>query len=664
MPDVTAAPLRLPDGYFAAPIVPGDAGILRLCALVRKEPDAVAGSLVTLRDTLDAHVLLGVVLDAAGAVQKWVELWFQNIDGLAATPHAVRESLTNAIFDQRWQRTFKTFETVDPTLLIRTGWETKNPPATVIDLAKQTTIALSDPTTREAFVLCTDDALLAQKALPAYSATLHRYLHVPGKSTVFIPVSAGAPTNQNTGDITAVVGENAALVPLNLSCGLMLVRQYSPAYFENMLQLLGGGSWSGVLHGRSVLRLGALTDNLEGSSPTTEGRLFMGQHGKWGRLLESYHLKLRLLADAITAVRTFAQLTQRPILNLTDRSFQVHLADAGRGLPVLWTANTQLVDPGDALSLTIPQADVQYFMRASQNTSIYQPTSAGRPIQGKGAGRIRKFLTNPGELETILEGTFSTQERIEPGRNDLIWLRLTLAAGRIDLYAHLERDNALAADEWRFRTIRQRLTPAALAQLKAAEGVPLADVPFELVPLLSTPCDLYALAVLTVRALLVDPLTTLPVALDEMLSLARQVGIEHTTEASLPLRVRVIFERDRRWVTSLGPQHLSNEPLTPEQAFDLIPPELWFDTLALIIRMFPGIGPDSISRDLGDARPGGLHRIFDATLEHMDSLLLRSRSLIVIDWRFNREIGGILRRHATGMTDSGAGTRKAPPIQH
>jgi hypothetical protein len=101
-------------------------------------------------------------------------------------------------------------------------------------------------------------------------------------------------------------------------------------------------------------------------------------------------------------------------------------------------------------------------------------------------------------------------------------------------------------------------------------------------------------------------------------------------------------------VVSLGPQGLSYDEVAPEDAFDLVPTELWWDTLAAVVRMFPGIGPDSTCRDLGDAPVGGLHKVLDRALEDFNSLLLRTRSLIVIDWRFNREVFSVIRSQLGG----------------
>jgi len=229
---------------------------------------------------------------------------------------------------------------------------------------------------------------------------------------------------------------------------------------------------------------------------------------------------------------------------------------------------------------------------------------------------------------------------------------MNLACGRLDLYGQLEQGTALAAGEWRFRTVGQRLPDETVKALRSAEGVPIAETPFEIVPLLSSPCDLYSLAVLAVRTLLVNSATTLPVALDEVLSLARQVAADYDESTGLGLRVRTLFENDKRWAASLGPQRLVHEEMTPEEALDLVPAEVWFDVLATIVRMLPGIGPDSIARDFGDAPPGGIHKVFERPAKDLGDLLLRTRSVIVIDWRFNREVHAVVRKHLMGMDES------------
>jgi hypothetical protein len=279
---------------------------------------------------------------------------------------------------------------------------------------------------------------------------------------------------------------------------------------------------------------------------------------------------------------------------------------------------------------------------------VYQPESVSKPASGRGTLRIRKTIAENAGM--IVEGTFSSQDRLgvsggsDPTKNDLIWLRVPVGSQRIDLFGHIEKEPALAAGEWRFRSERQRFAEAVAGQIKSAEGVPIPETLFEVIPLLSSPCDMYSLAILAARALLVDADNTLAIATDELLSLARQVGLQHQAGTALGERIRAIFQADARWLNSLGPHRLTRDTLTPQEAFDLVPANLWFDTLALLVRMVPGIGPDSFCRDYGDAPRGGLHKIYEPAQDHLDTLLVRTRSLIVIDWRFNREIHAVLRR--------------------
>src|SRR5262249_46647114 len=133
-----------------------------------------------------------------------------------------------------------------------------------------------------------------------------------------------------------------------------------------------------------------------------------------------------------------------------------------------------------------------------------------------------------------------TDERLSNSPNDLVWIRLPLPTGRIDLYGHLYAAEGLAQGEARFRTVPQRLSENVVSALRAAEGVAFARSSFEIVPLLSTPCDLYSIGVLAVRALLVDEETTLAIALDELLSLGRQVAAEHKADVPLGERVRAV----------------------------------------------------------------------------------------------------------------------------
>jgi hypothetical protein len=273
--------------------------------------------------------------------------------------------------------------------------------------------------------------------------------------------------------------------------------------------------------------------------------------------------------------------------------------------------------------------------------------------------RIRKVFPEMAE-GVVVEGTLTSQEQVTAAKNDLVWLRLTLPDGPLDIYARVDPGQTLAAGEWRFRTVGQRLPPARVAQLP--EGL-AAAASFEVLAVLSSPCDLFSLGVLAVRMFLVNSQAALPVALDELLSLARQVANQYDAQSPLSLRIRAILETDPRWITSLGPHRLMWEGLTPQQGLEIVPLDLWTDVLAMIVAMFPSVGPDSAAADYGDAPAGALQRVFERTAQDLGRLLLRSRSLIVIDWRYNREIHAVIRGYLTGVGGAAPAAAAAPPAK-
>jgi hypothetical protein len=642
----------VPEGYIVIPIAEDQkAAALKICVLVRPKPDPVGGHLVVLRDTIDAKVFLGCIVDASSQVLEWLELWIQNSETLFNTASASYQSLSNAMLDNRWRQQSQAFEHLEGAAIVKTGWESEHPLPTFLDISARSPVHPIDPNSGTPWKLCVDEGLLQQKNLPSYAGSLHRYLYVPalGEESQLVPVTSGAPTNASTKPLSEICGDSAHIISLNPGAGLMLVKKHHPIGLEAFADILSGAAWDGLKHGRSVLDLGEQLNALRKDEAvlTADGRLFLEAHGQCGRLIETFHLKLRLLADIVSSVHSMVCHLQRPLLNISPDNWQVKLGEPGRGLPFLWTSRAVLSDPGDAIPLAIERSDLQYYLPAVEGrTSIYRPLVTSLPTKGRASVRIRQVLPDTSDT-TAVEGTFTTQERIDMARNDLVGFRLNLACGQVNLYAHLEADSAMAPGEWRFRTVAQNKDDTEVSDLRAAEGVPIPDVPFEIIPLLSSPCDLYSLAVIAVRILLVDTTNSLPVVLDETLSLPRQIGVDYDESTSLEMRISDVFNKDERWLESLGPHHLTFDKLTSDEAFSLIPSELWWTTLAIILRMFPGLGPDTECKDYGDAQQGGLHKVFERTLTDLDNLILRTRSLIVADWKSNQEISGVIQRYLT-----------------
>lgn len=637
----------IPEGYLAVPVSQTDMGAaMRLCVLACQTPEPSAGALVLLRDLPDAQVFLGCVTDVSGRLHGWVELWVQNLDGLANSLPAYRETVSNASLDARWSEQAAAFCALDRNNLIQTGWESRHPLPVYLDLSGVQPVHPEGPDTSGRWELCCDDNLLRKAGLPPYSSSLFRYLYQPtaGDQTRFTPVVKGAPQGPTTVPASTALAGIEKHPAFNPQAGLLMVTGFAPLSFEDYVDLLGGKPWPGVQHGKQRLDLDDNYNSLTDSAQVENGlgHLFLGSHGKRGRFVEAYHLKMQLLADACRLVREHVGRRQLPFLNLGADSFRVGLQRPGTGLPLLWTARCALVQPEAAFALPVGTGEFRYFLRMRGDTSVYLPQNPGGARQGSGSVRIRKLLP-PDQGRTVVEGTLIAREPVTVSPHDLLWMRLPLPGGRVELYGHLYAGEGLAEGEVRFRSLAQQFDAAGLGALKAAEGVPLARAPFEVVPLLSSPCDLYSLGVLGVRALLVDDQTTLAVALDEILSLARQVAAEHKPEVPLGQRIRAVFEREPRYGDSLGPHRINHGGLTSEEGFGLVPSELWYETLGILIRLFPGLGPDSFCRDFGDAPPAALEVVFNRPLEELEKLLVCSRSLILIDWNFNREINGAIR---------------------
>jgi hypothetical protein len=599
------------------------------------------------------------VTDAAGRIHRWLEIWVQSPQALAQTPSAHREFLTNAVLDDRWRRQCDAFDQLDPPGIVRTGFETQNPPPTLVDLDALAVAPLPADGAGQPWALCKDDALLAAKGLPAYAASLARYLYRPAaaEASPLLATHEDCPTNDSTRPLAQVLaGRNVAL--LNPSAGLLMIRPYHALSYEQFADLLAGVPTQGPTHGATPLGLTPHVAPAAAAAPaqgerSEDGRFFSARRGRAGVMVETLHLKLRLVAGAIDAVRTLVAHTRRPVLNLTAESFAVSADSPAPGLPHLWTSRVHLVDPGDAIALDVPGTAAQYFVRARSGASVYRAATVDEPAAGYGALRVREVRDDA--RGAVLVGTFTAQERIGAAPSDLIWLRLNLGSGPVDVYAHLEPDRApgakpLAVGEWRIRTLPHALPEAIIKALRAPQGYSFGKVYYQLVPLLSTPCDLYSLAVLAVRTLFVTPKNPLSFAWDEAMSLAAQVAREHAADVPISQRLARIFDAEPRWANSLGPhQLLADAQLTPADALAIVPREVWFDALATVVRMFPAAGPDSFCRDFGHAPPNAIHQAFDAPLEALRLLLLRTTSLLLADWGFNREVTRLLKRQLTTL---------------
>src|SRR5689334_1535564 len=245
IPDATA----LPEQFRAVPIHVGEGETpLRLCVVVRKQPDSVGGAFVLLRDFADASVFLGCIIDAEQRVWDWVELWVQNADKLPAFLPNFREKFSNDMLDERWSIGADALSELNPQTVLKTGWETTHPQPVAVDVASGKAVHPVNTDTGKAWKLCKDDGLLRGAGLPPYSTSVSRYWYDPtGAKPQFVPVSTGAP-DDGTVPLSEAVSEK--YVVFNTQAGLMLARRFSPLGIDEYADALSGKPWRGAENAR------------------------------------------------------------------------------------------------------------------------------------------------------------------------------------------------------------------------------------------------------------------------------------------------------------------------------------------------------------------------------------------------------------------------------
>lgn len=639
-------PAQIQQGYVLAPIhALVEDTPLKICVLVRSEASPTLGSFVLLREVPGSQVYFGAVCDADSRVQEWVEIWVQTPDVKDMAFAGYQEQLTNHVFDQRWRSECAVAKKTLPARVITTAMENNNPSPVLIKHASAKESPAVAATAAHSWKICQDDALLTSFGLPPYSTSPHRYLHEPAASgtKTFLATSSDAPVNAH-----AQSAERLATLPdvravFNIHAGMIRIMRFSPLELPSFLRVLEGAEWDdtapemmGIFPGSQYAKLRTWS-----ASPKSLPFLLHGPNGSADRLNEICFLKLSALLDMFKEVRTHVGAHQLPLLNLSPSSFRVSLPETGDQFPALWAAKCSLVKPGQAYPLKIKSTEQKYFVRLGRvEPSPYLPEGLGAHSFGIGSVRIRN-VTKEGD-GTVLEGTLVAEDYLGLDPHDLLWFKLPLGEQRLEFFAHVYTSEAVGPREARFRTIPTQLAGSATEHFQRAAGTVFARSPYEIWPLLSSPCDMYSLGVMTVRMLLANNKSNLPVVLDEVLGLARHLGKGEKQEANPLAALKKSLEQDQRLRDLVSPHQLVESGSSPEEARKRIQMDLWLEVMAFLVRLFPGCGSQSFCKDLGDVSPLALESVFDRPIEELERLLLRFRSVLLPSLSANDEIAGII----------------------
>jgi hypothetical protein len=638
--------LEVPPGCVLAPIhTSTEETPLKICVLVRFESSPTAGPFILLREVPGSRVYLGAICDAEVRIQEWIEIWVQTVEMKEMAFAGYQEQLSNHVFDQYWRADCAVAKKTIPDKVIVTAMEHDNPGPILIKQAPpggNTFLALTQVSH---WRLCKSDSALTSLGLPPYSTSPYRYLYEPEASgtATFLAVSSDAPANAHVQSVDRLNALPEVRIVFNPHAGLIRILRFNPLELERYLRILEGAAWDETAPEITALAPNSQYAQLRAWSASPKGLPFLlhGANESANRLNEIAFLKLAALLDMFKEVRAQVGAHQLPLLNLSLSSFRVSLPGVGDQFPALWAAKCALVKPGQAYPLKIRSTEQRYFIRLGRiEPSPYLPEGLGAHSFGIGSVRIRNVIT---ESEgTVLEGTLVAEDYLGLDSHDLLWFKLSVGEQRLEFFAHVYTSEAVGPREARFRTVPTQLAEAVTGHLQRAAGTVFARSPYEIWPLLSSPCDMYSLGVMAVRILLANNQSNLPVVLDEVVGLARHLGKAKPGEPSLPDELNAAFDRDARLLDLVSPHNLIESGGSPQEARNKINLDLWLEAISIVLRLFPGTGVHSFCKDLGDVSPLALETVFDRPIEELERLLLRFRSVLLPGLSANEEIAAII----------------------
>lgn len=596
-----------------------------------------------LREVPLAKVYLGAVADARGRIQEWVEIWLQSAEIAELLASGDDKRLSNYELDQRWAAECRLELENRPNAMIVTGMEAANPSPLLVRLPQDGGSPFAT-VERSGWELAQDGASLEASGLARYDTSIFRYLHQPqgtGPRT-FLATSTDCPANAHVQAIDRLKTGEGLLTVFNAHAGLLRVMRFSPLQLEDYLQILEGRAWEGATPTAPRLFHDGLFAELQAWTGKPKGLPFLihGAGTATDRTNEVFLLKLCALLGMFRSVRAYVAAQQTPLLNLSPSSFCVTLPEVGEQLPALWAARCVLTKTGQGYPLTIKSTQHKYFIRLGRTEpSVFLPEGLG--AHSFGTGTIRKRDVREEVDGTVLEGTLVAEDYLGLDPHDLLWFKLPMAGQeRLEFYAHVYKGDSVGPKEARFRTVPAKLENSVVAVLKTTGT--FARAPYEIWPLLSSPCDLYSLGVLAVRVLLAHSQISLPPVVDDVLSLSRHVGKGLGNMESLPRRLNEVLDSDSRLMELVSPHRLVENGGAAAQARANIHLGLWVETIAWLLRLFPGAGPHSYCKDYGDVPPLALETVFEEPIQDLEQLVLRLRSVLMPTSAMNAEIAGVI----------------------
>ncbi|MCA9299758.1 MAG: hypothetical protein KDA28_11860 [Phycisphaerales bacterium] len=365
----------------------------------------------------------------------------------------------------------------------------------------------------------------------------------------------------------------------------------------------------------------------------TRQDVYSSVDGISGREAEAFYLKVRIIREAIASVRDAVRVLDRPLLSVRPSALSVRLGDSG-DLGMGWIARVEVDDPGRVVEVPTGQGEPRRFAAQGLTSSVYAPAELNIEQETMSRLRLTNVLTS-GTGDLVVEGVLTPNEPVRIGTTTMVSLRLPIGSDRFLIRGVLNRDGSVGAGSVGFVSTPDGALASRIEALRQMQGAEFAEVATSMVAASSTPSDLHALGVVGIRTLLSSTGEDLGLAIDALHTIAADLGAS-TDDPVTRLVTKV--SSDDRLARVLGPARSGRGSMST------IPPRLWWRTIALLAKFFPGVSSWSFESDLTLARHRPLDSVFEAPLEEVDGVVRLARGLVVSDAPTVREIGAMIDR--------------------
>lgn len=588
------------------------------------------GRLEVLRETANAEVYLGALLDGGGRWREALEIWVQRVEspGDRGPLTWLAADRPNALKDEEWDRETDWWLEEASDRLWLTGMEREPQPPLWIAAGGRVDV----PPMR----IEREAGALTKAGWTVYAASHHRVLA--------IETEAGTAWRELTGSgrTGADWSPPEAATVFNPLGGRIRIHRAAAWTLRDFARLVSTGQIDETQAPRRPLPPQADRPPPQRDVRTSPHLWLHGWRGARPPPAEILHLKLTLIEGALRQVAHSTRVRGRPLLNLETDALSVDWAGWEAGL-ALWTGQPILSQPGSARPW-VPSlaADDPVFLLPPEDfgRTIYRHASVQPPRTASGVVRLREVRPDKhgpaGSL--IADGTFLLSDTL-PAATDWIVIRcpwceepLQAAISSLDL----------SRGEILFTTAPWIPAPEFIS-LRQPGATPPRALPCEaaLIPRLNAPADLYSLGIIALEILCASSGSqALPRVVDETLRLAQRLDLSGIESASVPdtLAVWARKEAGEPWTECLAPGHLAGPRAPEDWAWTAVPAECWFSVLHWSLSLLTGHWSGAHFASPGEGSTLAPHTDFDRPRADLNALLTRTRAMLSMEWDDLRDI--------------------------